>query len=102
MATINNLIGSAPGPFVMSIQGDSNPPVFFPTCAGSCVQNLTSTVGPITNDSVHYSLTFTAPGQSVGATIQIASQIPEPVSLTLVGSALFAMGLLARRRRKAT
>jgi hypothetical protein len=101
MATINNLIGSSPGPFVMSVQGDGNPPLFFPTCFGSCVQNLTGTVGPIPSDSVHYSLTFTAPGQSVGATIQIMAPIPEPVSLTLVGSALCAMGLLARRRRKA-
>ena len=102
MATINNLIGSSPGPFVMSIQGDGNPPMFFPTCTGSCVQTLTGNlVGPIPSDSVHYSLTFTAPGQSVGATIQIMAPIPEPVSLTLVGSALFAMGLLARRRRKA-
>ena len=101
IATVNNLIGSSPGPFVMSVQGDANPPVSFPTCTGSCVQNLTSTIGPITNDSVHYSLTFTAPGQSIGATIQLTSPIPEPVSLTLVGSALFAVGLLARRRRKA-
>ena len=102
MATINNLIGSSPGPFVMSVQGDGNPPMFFPTCTGSCVQTLTGTVGPIPSDSVHYSLTFTAPGQSVGATIQIMAPIPEPVSLALVGSALCAMGLLARRRRKAT
>jgi hypothetical protein len=55
---------------------------------------------PIPSDSVHYSLTFTAPGQSVGATIQIMSPIPEPVSLALIGSGLFTVGLLARRRRK--
>ena len=101
MATINNLIGSSPGPFVMSVQGDGNPPMFFPTCTGSCVQTLTGTVGPIPSDAVHYSLTFTAPGQSVGATIQIMAPIPEPVSLALIGSGLFAMGLFARHRRKA-
>ena len=101
IGTINNQIGISPGPFVMSVQGDSNPPLLFPTCTASCVQTLTGNVGPITSDSVHYSLTFTAPSQSVGATIQITSAIPEPVSLTLVGSALFAMGLFAWRRRKA-
>jgi hypothetical protein len=50
---------------------------------------------------VHYSLTFTKPGQSVGATIQITSAIPEPATMTLLGSALLAVGFLGRRRRKA-
>jgi hypothetical protein len=101
IGTINNLIGTDPGPFIMSVQGDANPPIFFPTCTGSCVQNLSGTALPATSDSVHYSLTFTAPGQSVNSTIQITSSVPEPGSLPLIGSALLGVRLLARRRRKA-
>ena len=80
---------------MMSVQRDANLPIPFPTCTGSCVQTLSGTAGPATSDAVHYSLTFTEPNQSVNATIQITSPVPEPASLTLLGSALFAVGLLA-------
>jgi hypothetical protein len=105
IGTINNLIGLDPGPFNMSVQADALPPISFPTCTGSCVQNLGPAFVPaITSDSVHYVLTFNAPNESVNATIEIAGvgvPIPEPATLTLLGSALLGSGWLARRRRKA-
>ncbi|MGO9935755.1 MAG: PEP-CTERM sorting domain-containing protein [Steroidobacteraceae bacterium] len=104
--TLNSLIETpGSGPFTLTAfapDGSTLDSMAFTTTGTT---SSSATVGAITSDSGEFLLDF-APDlfpQSVDATIEIqgTAVIPEPATMTLLGSALVGFGWLGRRRRNA-
>jgi hypothetical protein len=102
LLTLNNLIGTDAGPFVLSAITPVGTETHTFTGSG------TDTVGPVTlaaftTDSAHFELTFAASAlpQSVDATIEIqgVTEAIEPTSFALLGVGLLGTIAFSQRRR---
>jgi hypothetical protein len=97
--TVNALIGGA-GPVTLSALGPGGATEFTETFLGT--DSATSgviPVGPATNDAAEFIATFTAPGQSVDATIElIGVAVAEPSTLLLLAGAFLGLIFLQYRR----
>jgi hypothetical protein len=96
--TVNNLIGTPPGPFVLTASAPVGTLSHTFHGAGSETDGPTVLAG-FTNDSTEALLTFTGPNQSVDATIEIVgTPVAEPAGIAILGVGLLGLAVVRRRR----
>jgi hypothetical protein len=102
LLTVNNLIGSGIGPFVLTAQSPVGNESHTFTGSGA------TTVGPVTlpaftSDAADFLLTFgaSATPQSIDATIEIVGvAAPEPSTLAILGLGVLGLAYVSSRKRR--
>jgi hypothetical protein len=102
--TANGVIGG-PGPTTeeIRINGVTKESEVFPAGTTNGSNILTATAAPQAagwSDEEFITASFSAPGQTLEATIELITTTPEPTSIALMGVGLLGLGMVSSRKRR--
>lgn len=97
--TINHLVGGPFGPTDMStsVNGSTFASTTFPSETNDTRSFSDNLPGLVTSTGHHYAITTTAAGQAITDTIQLVTNVPEPMSLAILGSGMIGLGIIRRK-----